>query len=192
MLDEFILKQLEEIDAKLEKLTTKLKNLYREEESCSNMIKKLQDHEDVGLELFSPRNSDDTTRKKVAEIKKQIETIQLEQIHVGEEIEKERQEEEKYQKMLVEARSKTNSSTTTDHSGNNGVTVDAQSFQGEVQVEKEDSLTTKQDETERKEELKTILQRVDRCISLFGTDRGQCKHELNNLKYYLKALISKK
>ena len=44
----------------------------------------------------------------------------------------------------------------------------------------------------RKEELKNILNRVEKCFNLLYSDKSQCKHELINLKYYLKALISEK
>lgn len=191
MLDEFIMKQLEENDSRLEKLNAKLKNLYREEESCSHMIKKLQETEDVGLELFSPRGSSDTTRKRVAEIKNQIQAIQLEQIQVGEQIDRAKQEEERYQKMLVEARNKNVSKLTSQKHTPSLQTEEHAAAAAETISSVPDS---RNPETvcQHKEELKAILSRVDKCISLFGTDRGQCKHELTNLKYYLKALISKK
>ena len=183
MLDEFIMKQLEENDSRLEKLNSRLKTLFREEESCFHMIKTLQEKEDVGREFFSPRGSDDTTRKKVAEIKKQIEEIQLEQIQVGEQIEQAKKEEEKYQNMLVEARSKNAGSSDRFEKPENP----GSSFQEEL---KEPGIGAEQ-ENEQKKELKIILERVEKCISLLGVDKGKCKHEMTNLKYYLKALISK-
>ena len=182
MLDEFIMKQLEENDSRLEKLNSRLKTLFREEESCFHMIKTLQEKEDVGREFFSPRGSDDTTRKKVAEIKKQIEEIQLEQIQVGEQIEQAKKEE-KYQNMLVEARSKNAGSSDRFEKPEKPVS----SFQEEL---KEPGIGAEQ-ENEQKKELKIILERVEKCISLLGVDKGKCKHEMTNLKYYLKALISK-
>ena len=138
------------------------------------MIKTLQEKEDVGREFFSPRGSDDTTRKKVAEIKKQIEEIQLEQIQVGEQIEQAKKEEEKYQNMLVEARSKNAGSSDRFEKPENPVS----SFQEEL---KEPGIGAEQ-ENEQKKELKIILERVEKCISLLGVDKGKCKHEMTNLK----------
>lgn len=167
MLDQYILKQLEENDLKLEKLNNKLKMLCREEESCFNMIQKLQDQEDVGLELFSPRNPDDSTRYKISQIKRQVDSIKMEQETVSDEIEQAKSEEDKYQKMLLESRSKS------------------------VHRKNRDLESCGVMTEEGKEELKNILTRVDKCLTLLCSDKGQCKHELTNMKYYLKALISK-
>ena len=43
-----------------------------------------------------------------------------------------------------------------------------------------------------KEEFKNILSRVDKCLQFIDTDSNRCKNELNNLKYYLKAILSEK
>lgn len=142
--------------------------LYREEESCFNMIRKLQDRENVELELFSPRNSDDSTRHKIGQIKQQIDSIKIEQSAISEEIEQAKAEEDKYQEMLMETRSKN---------------------VGQKNGNLESSVTRMEED---KEELKNILTRVDRCLTLLYSDKGQCKHELINMKYYLKALISRR
>lgn len=168
MLDQYIMNLLKENDQKLNQLEEKRKNLQREEESCFHMIQNLMDQEDVGMELFSPRNSMDSTRQKIADIKKQIEGLQLQQAELGEEIEKRKVEENKYQDMLMEIKNRNSE---------------------EYQISQ---LKQNPPMLDEKEELKNILARVERSLNLLNTNKSQCKNELMNLKYYLKALLSKK
>lgn len=174
MLDQYIINRLKDHDEKIKKLAEKLKGLQMEEESSYNMIQKLVEQEDVGIELFSPRSSNDTTRTKVADIKKEIEDIKLQQMKVNEEIEQRRAEATKYQAMLEEIKSK------------EAVYKNNKPYREPTKEMRQDS------SVKNIEELKTILIRVDKCLSLLNKNRNQCKSELQNLKYYLKALISNK
>ena len=174
MLDQYIINRLKDNDQKLKKLGEKLKGLQMEEESSYNMIQKLMEQEDVGMELFSPRNGNDTTRNKVADIKKEIEDIKIQQIKVSEEIEQRKAEDTKYQAMLEEIKNRK-----TEYKN-------SKPYREPTEEMRQDS------SVKNMEELKSILLRVEKCISLLNKNKNQCKSELENLKYYLKALISSK
>lgn len=188
MLEKYIMTQLDENDSLVEKLNRKLLHLQMEEDSCRDMMKQLLENEDVGLEFFSPRNSEDNTREKIRMIKKQIANIQLEQTEISEKISKAKENEANYQEMLLEIRN-----------NNKGIKEDEQPEQNTSSKAKDKSLSEKEkpdlfqmDDEKRKDEMKNILNRVEKCINLLYSDKSQCKHELINLKYYLKALISQK
>ncbi len=174
MLDQYIINRLKDNDQKLKELAEKLKGLQMEEESSYHMIQKLVEQEDVGMELFSPRSSNDTTRNKVADIKKEIEDIKLQQMKINEEMEQKKAEVTKYQAMLEEIKSKE-----VEYRNN-------KPYREPTKEMRQDS------SVKNMEELKSILVRVDKCIGLLDKNRNQCKSELENLKYYLKALISNK
>lgn len=168
MLDQYIMNCLKESDRQLMKLEEKQKKLLREEESCYHMIEKLTEEVDVGREFFSPRNSADTMKQKVADVRKQIEELQLQKVKVSDEINHQKAEVKKYEGMLSEIKKRDN-----------------EKYQIK-QLKKEPPML------EEKEEFKKILSRVERSITLLDTDTARCKTELTNLKYYLKALLSEK
>lgn len=168
MLDQYIVNCLKESDQQLAELREKLENLKREEESCHHMILKLREREDVGRELFSPRNPSDNTRQKVSDVRKQIDEIHLQKAKIFDVIQEKEQEVKKYQDMLVEIRNRNN-----------------EKYQIK-QLKKTPPVLNE------KEEFKNILNRVDKCIQLIDADAGRCKNELMNLKYYLKAILSEK
>lgn len=168
MLDQYIMNCLKENDQQLQKLREKLAAFKREEESCHHMIKKLREREDVGRELFSPRGANDTTRDKVSDIRKQIDEINLQQAKIEDAIREKEEEVKKYQDMLVEIKNRS-----------------SEKYQIK-QLKKEPPVLNE------KEEFKNILSRVDKCLQFIDTDSNRCKNELNNLKYYLKAILSEK
>lgn len=190
MLENYILTQLRENDELLEKLNKKLLYLQMEENSCIDMMNQLLENEDVGMELFSPRNTDETTREKVRMIKQQIANIQVEQGKISEKISRAKESETNYQEMLFEIRKKS--------FDNLEELIIEEKKQARPNEKTESNEQTELNEKieyieeKRKEELKTILKRVEKCFNLLYSDKSQCKHELINLKYYLKALISEK
>ncbi|MDO5344769.1 MAG: hypothetical protein Q4E91_03390 [Lachnospiraceae bacterium] len=204
MLEKYIMTQLNENDLLLEKLNRKLLYLQMEENSCRDMMKQLLENEDVGLELFSPRNSEDTTQEKLRRIKKQITGIQLEQTEISEKISRAKENEANYQNMLLEIRrnNETSKKKLQDPGVNGEIGAEErQQYNKKKQSDndfdqKNESMQRKSeisaDDSKRKEELKNILSRVEKCFNLLYSDKSQCKHELINLKYYLKALISEK
>ena len=177
LLDQYISDRLKKNEEELLQLSEKLNSLQKEEEHCSDMIQKLVEQEDVGIEFFSPRNSNDTTRKKVSEIKKQIDNIHIQQSKTSEDMAQKKIENAKYQEMLEEIRNRDQEYQTKQAALDASVVIN--SGFGEEQY---------------KEELKKILSRIDKCLNLLNmnTNKNQCKNELMNLKYYLKALISNK
>lgn len=168
MLDQYIMNCLKENDQQLQELREKLAAFQREEESCHHMIKKLREREDVGRELFSPRGANDTTRDKVSDIRKQIDEINLQQAKIEDAIREKEEEVKKYQDMLVEIKNRS-----------------SEKYQIK-QLKKEPPVLNE------KEEFKNILSRVDKCLQFIDTESNRCKNELNNLKYYLKAILSEK
>lgn len=168
MLDQYIMNCLKENDQQLQDLKKKMAIFQREEESCHYMIKKLRENEDVGMELFSPRGANDSTREKVSDIRKQIDEIHLQQAKIADAIKEKETEVKKYQDMLVEIKNR-----------------NSEKYQIK-QLKKEPPILSE------KEEFKNILSRVEKCLQYFDSDNNRCKNELSNLKYYLKAILSEK
>ena len=197
MLEKYIMDQLSENDSLLDKLNQKMLYLQKEEDSCRNMMKQLMENEDVGLELFSPRNFEDTTRDKLRMIKKQIAGIQLEQNEISEKISKAKENESNYQAMLLELRTcgedETKKEKQEELQKDKHEVNHKKSFEDDYEkTQRESDSISLYSNLKRKEELKNILNRVEKCFNLLYSDKSQCKHELINLKYYLKALISEK
>ena len=197
MLEKYIMDQLSENDSLLDKLNQKMLYLQKEEDSCRNMMKQLMENEDVGLELFSPRNFEDTTRDKLRMIKKQIAGIQLEQTEISEKISKAKENESNYQAMLLELRTcgedETKKEKQEEFQKDKHEVNHKKSFEDDYEkTQRESDSISLYGNLKRKEELKNILNRVEKCFNLLYSDKSQCKHELINLKYYLKALISEK
>lgn len=189
--------QLSENDSLLDKLNQKMLYLQKEEDSCRNMMKQLMENEDVGLELFSPRNFEDTTRDKLRMIIKQIAGIQLEQNEISEKISKAKENESNYQAMLLELRTcgedETKKEKQEEFQKDKHEVNHKKSFEDDYEkTQRESDSISLYSNLKRKEELKNILNRVEKCFNLLYSDKSQCKHELINLKYYLKALISEK
>ena len=197
MLEKYIMDQLSENDSLLDKLNQKMLYLQKEEDSCRNMMNQLMENEDVGLELFSPRNFEDTTRDKLRMIKKQIAGIQLEQTEISEKISKAKENESNYQAMLLELRTcgedETKKEKQEEFQKDKHEVNHKKSFEDDYEkTQRESDSISLYGNLKRKEELKNILNRVEKCFNLLYSDKSQCKHELINLKYYLKALISEK
>ena len=197
MLEKYIMDQLSENDSLLDKLNQKMLYLQKEEDSCRNMMKQLMENEDVGLELFSPRNFEDTTRDKLRMIKKQIAGIQLEQNEISVKISKAKENESNYQAMLLELRTcgedETKKEKQEEFQKDKHEVNHKKSFEDDYEkTQRESDSISLYSNLKRKEELKNILNRVEKCFNLLYSDKSQCKHELINLKYYLKALISEK
>ena len=197
MLEKYIMDQLSENDSLLDKLNQKMLYLQKEEDSCRNMMKQLMENEDVGLELFSPRNFEDTTRDKLRMIIKQIAGIQLEQNEISEKISKAKENESNYQAMLLELRTcgedETKKEKQEEFQKDKHEVNHKKSFEDDYEkTQRESDSISLYSNLKRKEELKNILNRVEKCFNLLYSDKSQCKHELINLKYYLKALISEK
>lgn len=169
MLDQYIEDQLRKNEDSFRQLNEKLQRLQTEEENYNHLIEKLLEKEDVGIEFFSPRTTEDSTRTKVSKIKMQMEEIRFQQAEVRDEISRLKKEETRYQEMLDEIDEKNRESQQT-------------LIEDEVKLSK----------ISDKEELKKILNRLDKCIMLLNSNKTQCKNEMINLKYYLKALISSK
>ena len=100
-----------------------------------------------------------------------MEELRILQIETTDRIARNREKEEKYQQMLNEARMADIS--------------DERSVSDNLKEEKE-----KEKIKTQVEDLKEILERVEKCINLVNHDRSKCKSELKNLRYYLKALIA--
>ncbi len=169
MLDQYISNRLQENEEKLAHLNEQLLRLQSEEDTCNSRIQKLVEQEDVGFEFFSPRYQNESSRHQISDIKNEIESIHLQQAKIEDSMAELKIENTNYQEMLEEIRSH------------------------ELRDEKEELLEaqSKEDRAQFNKELKNIMQRVDKCINLLsGTNKGSCKNELVNLKYYLKALIS--
>ncbi len=228
MLEEFILGQLEEIESKKEDLKRQLNDLVNQETEDNEEISKLLKEQDLGFELFSPRSVSHSVRDQVETIKNHIEELRVGQAQIRGDLEQITINENRYQKMLLEARQREavsaepnlshdsvkNKADTaavdeyTDHAVsinlNNETKVpvqtDSQQDTGEYGIpyesENNDSYSSEQAVVEsiNKEhihQLETILKRVDQCIDLSHRDKIKCRNELKNLKYYMKALISK-
>ena len=175
MLDEYILEQLDQLSRQKERLGKELKKLSDEENAENERISKLLNVDDVGKEIFSPRGSGEPVKLQVEGIKKHIEDILFREAKVRDQFETLTVEEEKYREMLQEARIRDHISSETDE--------DRKRIRDEVESHAQ--------EARYREELEVILKRLDICTKLSGVDSEKCTRELNNLKYYVKALLSK-
>ena len=164
MLDDHIFQQLKSIELEREHLTQQLQILTQEESEENDRITKLIAQEDVGASLFSPRGSVHTDQKELEILKKHVEELQFQEMTIRQKIEENNQKTDRYHQLLSEAE-------------NNSI---------------KDKKGNEIDRSQYKEDLENILRRVEKCISLIQRDRLQCKTELTQLQYYLKALLSKK
>lgn len=167
MLNEYILGQLEEIDRKKRTLINKLESLLQEENRHNTKISDLLNIDDVGKEIFSPRESNEPLKLIILNLRKEISELELQEAEVRDQIEILTSEEEKYRKMLAEAGTRRG---------------DPEKIENEIQ--------TSGQEKRKKEELEILLKKLDTCIEYARTDMDRCRTELTNLKYYVKAILS--
>ncbi len=166
MLEKFILEQLERTEAEKKELVMELNKLVTEEEMESRRVSELLEQEDVGIELFSPRNPETKITPQITEIRKKIEDVKYKQTVISDKLDQNGLNETKWQKLLLEARSP------------------------ELKQE-EACLEAEKGQNSHLEDLKTIMERLNQGMIFMDTDVNRSKVELNNLKYYLKALISR-
>ena len=189
MLDEYILNQLDKLEVERETLTAQLQKLVQEEAEEEQKIQELLEQENVGIELFSPRAAQNSVKIQIERIRKHIDDLQYEQARVQDLLEKNKDSDEKYQLLLLESREKTNTEVPAETAGTGTSVSAAEVTRSSLQNIDTEALDCLKKET--KEELETILIRVERCLNLIHTDKVKCKNELKNLRYYLKALLSK-
>ena len=230
MLDEFITAQLEKLGLEKEDLIRQLQEIAGEEDSQNKKISELLDEEDVGIEIFSPRSANHTVKAQIEEIKKHIDELQYEAASIQDLLEKNSQQEEKYQALLLEIRQKNASDIKllkeenpghdneekkemTDESSGAAATAFSdrddknQGPENGDQTGEKDALSSEMPETitnqekaegkgsnelfVTKPEMEQVLQRVEKCLHFAHSDKIKCRNELKNLRYYLKALLSR-
>ncbi len=210
MLEEFILGQLETLSLRRDELTKAMNALASQEEEDHSEIARLLETEDLGLELFSPRTANNSVREQINTIKKHLEELEIKQTEIRGELEQLTLNENKYQEMLLEARTRkadikeekqenrdsSDADETTDNTTEKGIL--SYSDTAEMNKDTDDQVpieVSNEDKDKFKEEyietLETILKRVDHCIDLSHRDKIKCRNELKNLRYYMKAVISK-
>lgn len=182
MLDDYILSQLDKLETERESLIMQLHKLVREEEEENQKIQELLEQENVGIELFSPRAAQNSVKAQIELIRKHIDDLQYEEAKVQDLLEKNKSSDEKYQLLLLESREKEKSDDLIEEASVSSSAGIPAGLSGEE---------LEQLKAETKEELETILVRVERCLNLIHSDKVKCKNELKNLRYYLKALLSK-
>ena len=175
MLEQYITEQLTVIREKKLRLNEQLKRLCDAETEDEEMIKELLEKEDVGIEIFSPRNTESKVKEKIGAIREHIEELQLKQTEVSEQLAQVSVDEEHWEQLLEEAQKKAEIEETTEEQPN---ITSAPDTEAETQDEGEI--------------LKEILSRVQKCSWYAEKNRQKCKKELAALEYYLKALIAKK
>lgn len=108
MLEQYILNKLKECEAFLKKQKDQKKRLLQEEESCKNAMDGLKDNQDIGMEIFSPRNTDDTTKQKVMEIQNTIGQLHEKERQIEKEITATEEKICQYVQMLDEIKNRIN------------------------------------------------------------------------------------
>ena len=176
MLDEYILGKLEEIDREKEELTNELVRLSEEENAQNMKIERLMEQEDVGMELFSPRTDNKPLKVQVEDIRLEIQAIKDKEAIVMDKLEKNAENEKRYQEFLQEARTNPDKEEEKDPE------------KAEENIANDELIRLK---AETNRELEVLLKRIETCISLVHKDRTKCKNELKNLKYYVMAMISR-
>ena len=177
MLEEYIQTQLNRIRQDRQKLQDELKEVSEEEENANHQISELLEQEDVGFEIFSPRAGENTVKASIEQIQKHIEDLQYKQLGLTQALGDNQDRLSHYENLLEEARAK--------------------EAEGEPlpETEPQEASPLKPDTLDEKQimylaELKAVLEKIDSCINLIGHNRSQCKNELKNLRYHLRALIS--
>ena len=176
MLKEYLTSQISKLSDEKKHLESQMNELMQEEISESSKIDKLLESEDVGIELFSPRNPDSKTKVQIDNIRKHIDEIQYKQAEISSKLETNQSMQEKWQRLYEEAE--------------NG---ELPSLESVEKSEEKDSLGHKQsvEEIESYDQVfREILKRINFCIALMGKDRNKCKAELKSLQYYVQALIA--
>ncbi len=218
MLEEFILGQLEEIECRKEDLKRQLNDLVNQEKEDNEEISKLLKEQDLGFELFSPRSANHSVREQVDTIKNHIEELRVRQTQIRGDLEQNTVNENRYQEMLLEARQRESDpslpgqmnekdaegvepeATEENAGGFDQISIEEAAIESEdsQMVTAEAENTALDEETaltalkkEHIQQLETVLKRVDQCIDLSHRDKIKCRNELKNLRYYMKALISK-
>ena len=176
MLEEYIQTQLNRIRQERQKLQDELKVVSEEEESANHQISELLEQEDVGFEIFSPRAGENTVKASIEQIQKHIEDLQYKQLGLTQALGENQERLSHYENLLEEARAKEAEEPL------------PETAPGEASPLKTDASDEKQ--IMYLAELKAVLEKVDSCINLIGHNRSQCKNELKNLRYHLRALIS--
>ena len=219
MLEEYIRQQLSDLEEDADQLTEQLKKLNEQEKSAEEILNSLTEHEDIGMEIFSPRSNERKKKKKIEEQTDHINELKFQQDQVADKISRNREEEDKWKKLLEEALEKRNKEEEenfnrisreniricskkeiTAPDANSSFIINNEDYQNKVRTEenlKEENLkeeSNKQTIEEWKnayiKQLETILERLNQCSKDLYSDRKKCGNEIRNLQYYLKALIS--
>ncbi len=188
MLEEFILNQLSRVSVRKEELSEELNRLTAEEEKENDVIADILAKDDFNFDLFSPRTAGRGVKQEIAAVQKRIEAIRIQQTEVRERLEEVNENEQKYQKLLHEARTKSAEPNISDASLPADPMTGDEYHQITLKLVNDDAAFKSKDAYVK--ELETILNRVNNCFELSTTDRVRCRNELNNLRYYLKAQIS--
>ena len=168
MLEEYLLDKINALEILMEECNKTLHELTRQEESINKEISDLIENDDVGRELFSPRNANHDVKKLIAEKRHTLEDIQVEQLKVQAQVESAVKRIDQYQQILLEYRNK-----------------------GEAELLQEQGANSAQGrETVYRAALEETLKRLDKCAGLIYNDKLKCKNEIKNLRYYIKAVLS--
>ena len=211
MLEDYLNNQIEKYTKEKELLLGKMKELVDEETRQNQEIEKLMDQEDVGIELFSPRNPDSKVKVQVENIRKHIDELQYKQAELSSDLDTSQNMINKWQKLLDEAKEKNELANTEEL---NSPSIHSESFKkdhtekdpGKIEQKTEqrtEEKTQKKADGEGKSEenssdftveygheLKEIQRRVNYCLAIIGKDRNKCKGELKSLQYYINALLA--
>ena len=175
MLKDYILTQLAQAQEENRLLKAKLAQLCEEEAKDNKKIENLLENQDVGLELFSPRNIDNKVNEQIREIRERINQNQAEQKNVTEQLSKCAENIENWQTLLGEAK------------GN----PDQPDDQKEDNTSKQVSTDGINSSSIGREELEHILRDLDLILSLLKSDHAACEKQIMQTRYYLMALLSR-
>lgn len=183
MLMDYILAQLSKAQEEDKELREKLKKLCDEETEENRKIENLLENQDVGLELFSPRNVDSKVTEKIIELREQLNQNQTAQKSLVEQLSKSAEQIANWKKLLDEARESTVQSQTANETfeerkadlSQNRLKSDSESISKPV----------------GKEELEHFLRDLDKALSSVYSDSAACEKQLKDTRYYLMALLSR-
>ena len=190
--------QIEKYTREKELLLEQMKELVDEETRQNQQIEKLMDQEDVGIELFSPRNPDSKVKTQVENIRKHIDELQYKQAELTSRMDANQSMIDKWQKLLNEAMDKNDDAENkTSVLSDIGLGNPDEEKHVDADVSKEGTEKEKKEELEGSafikdygHELREIQRRVNYCVAIIGKDRNKCKGELKALQYYINALMA--
>lgn len=198
MLDEYILTKVDEITQSVKELEQKLDENIKKQNEYNRQINEMAEMQDIGMELFSPRMPVNASRKKMDDVRLLIDELQLQETQLREEIENYHKKEEKLRAVLTDNEIELQKSAAKEEQKEEKQNhPEAQTGHGDdisIAAQKNEDMILEQLIQRPKigeDELQLLLRKVEEARKYSMVNPQQCRSELDNVCYYIKALITR-